>query len=208
MAKGNDNVSKQTLYIATGLALFVGFMVGVVFSSFQSDSSTVAQNNRGGVPSQSVVQQGGLTPEQASAILALEQRVAANPADSSAWVELGNTYYDTSNFDKAIKAYTKYDELQPGNANVLTDMGVMYRSKGQPQEAIATFEKAIMADPRHELARFNKGIVQMYDLGDIPGAIASWEGVLQINPAATAANGTPISQIIAEAKARLSGAGQ
>jgi hypothetical protein len=48
----------------------------------------------------------------------------------------------------------------------------------------------------------------MYDLGDIPGAIASWESVLQINPAATAANGTPISQIIAEAKARLSGAGQ
>jgi len=208
MGNGNNGVTKQTLYITAGVALFVGFMIGVVYSSFQSDSPSVVQNKGGGAPPQSVMQQGGPTAQQASAILALEQRVSANPADSAAWVELGNLYFDTSNYFKAITAYTKYDQLQPGNANVLTDLGVMYRRSGQPQQAIATFDKAIMADPSHELARFNKGIVQLYDLKDIQGAIASWEGLLQVNPAATAANGTPISQLVADAKARLSGPGQ
>ena len=121
---------------------------------------------------------------------------------------MGNTYFDTSRFSKAIRAYTKYDEIQPGNANVLTDLGVMYRRNGQPQEALATFEKAMSADPRHELSRFNKAIVLMYDLGDIPGAIAAWEEQLKINPAAVAGNGSSISEFVANAKAQLTGAGK
>ena len=208
MGTKNDSVAKLTMYIVAGVALLAGFMGGVVFSSLQSDSYPVAQSNTGSPPSQAGAQQGGVSPQQASQILALEQRVAANPADSSAWVQLGNTYFDASRFDKAIRAYTKYDALQPGNANVLTDLGVMYRRNKQSQEALATFDKAIVGDPKHEQARFNKGIVQMYDLGDIQGAVATWEGLLQVNPGAIAANGTLMSQIVADAKKQLSGAGQ
>lgn len=208
MGKASDSVTKQTLYIVAGIAVLVGFMGGVVFSSLQSESYPVAQNNRGTAPPPATAQQGGVTAQQASQILALEQRVASNPADANSWVQLGNTYFDASRFDKAIRAYTKYNELQPGNANVLTDLGVMYRRNGQPQDALSAFDSAIMADPRHEQARFNKGIVQMYDLGDIQGAITSWTELVTINPGAIAANGTPISQIIADAKSQLSGAGQ
>ena len=195
MGTGKDSVTKQTLYIVASIALLVGFLGGVVYSSLQTDLYPVAQDNRGAAPPQAGAQQGGLSPQQASQILALEQRVSSNPSDSAAWVQLGNIYFDASRFDKAIKAYTKYDELQPGNANVLTDLGVMFRRNSQVREAIATFEKAIMADPKNEQARFNKGIVQMFDLRDIPGAITTWEALLQINPGAIA-------------KAQLSEAGQ
>ena len=208
MGTGKDSVTKQTLYIVAGIALLAGFLVGVVYSSFQTDSYPVAQNNRGAAPPKAGAQQGGLSPQQASQILALEQRVSSDPSDSAAWVQLGNTYFDASRFDKAIRAYTKYNELQPGNANVLTDLGVMFRRNGQPQEALAAFEKAIIADPRNEQARFNKGIVLMFDLRDAPGAIATWEGLMKMNPGAIAANGTPISQMIIDAKAQLSGPGQ
>nr|MBF0222531.1 tetratricopeptide repeat protein [Desulfobulbaceae bacterium] len=207
MGTASNSVTKQTLYIVAGIAAVVGFMAGVVFSSLQTESYPVAQNNRGPAP-QATVQQGGVTPQQASQILALEQRVSTNPADANAWVQLGNTYFDASRFDKAIRAYTKYNELQPGNANVLTDLGVMYRRSGDPQQALANFESAIMADPRHEQSRFNKGIVLMYDLGDIQGAVTTWQELLTINPGAIAGNGTPISEIIADAKSKLPGAGQ
>lgn len=205
MAVDKDQVTKQILYIAIGVALVVGFLAGIIYSSIQSDTYT------GGVPQpqQAAAPQGGggqgLSPQQASTILALEQRVAANPADVEAWVQLGNTYFDASRYAKAIRAYEKSLELQPGNANVLTDLGVMYRGNGQPEQAVASFDKAIAAQPNHEQSRFNKGIVLMYDMGDIPGAIAAWQGLLEVNPGATASNGIPVSEIIADARKQLGG---
>jgi tetratricopeptide (TPR) repeat protein len=52
------------------------------------------------------------------------------------------------------------------NPNVITDLGIMYRKVGQFQKAIETFNRAITIDPQAKQARFNKGIVQLYDLGD------------------------------------------
>jgi cytochrome c-type biogenesis protein CcmH/NrfG len=151
------------------------------------------------------VQGGGLTPQQASQILALEQEVAANPQDGEAWTQLGHVYFDTDNPDKAIRAYTKSLEINPNDANVLTDLGVMYRRAGFFQEALAVFDKARAIAPKHEQSRFNKGIVLMYDLGDINGAIAAWEELLEVNPQAQASNGVPVSQFIDEAKKQAAG---
>ncbi len=134
---------------------------------------------------------------------ALEQRVKANPQDVDAWTKLGHVYFDTNRADQAIRSYSKSLELSPGDPNVLTDLGVMYRRVGRHQEAIASFDKAIAANSKHEQSRFNKGIVQMYDLGDVPGAVATWEALIAVNPVAKAANGTSISQIIDDAKKQL-----
>ena len=88
------------------------------------------------------------------------------------------------NKKKAKKAapYEKSLELNPRNANVLTDLGIMYRRNGQPQKAIEKFDEAIVVNPRHEMSRVNKGIVLMHGLGDREGAIESWEELLGINP--------------------------
>jgi len=209
-AKANleDYVKKQTMYIAVVIALVVGALGGIIFSSVNSDNYGVPVAQQGGGPGGPPQQASGLSPQQASTILALEQRVASNPSDAAAWTQLGNTYFDASKFQKAIRAYSKSLELRPADPNVLTDLGVMYRRNGQPTDAIKAFEGAIAANPNHEQARFNKGIVLMYDLGDITGAIATWQELLAKNPAATASNGIPISQIIAEAQAKLPAGGQ
>jgi cytochrome c-type biogenesis protein CcmH/NrfG len=149
----------------------------------------------------------GLNAQQASSILSLEQRVATNANDADAWVQLGNTYFDTNNFVKAIAAYNHYLTLQPKNANVLTDLGIMYRNNGQPTEAITTFDRALAVDPNHVQASFNKGVVLMNDLHDIEGAIAVWQKLLDANPAATAANGMPITQVIEDAKKQMAAGG-
>jgi cytochrome c-type biogenesis protein CcmH/NrfG len=147
-------------------------------------------------PPQQQQTQPDLSSQQARNILALEQEVAVNPTNVEAWTQLGNVYFDTGNFAKAINAYTKSLELSPGNPNVLTDLGVMYRRNGQPEKALASFEKAMTVAPNHEQSRFNKGIVLRYDMNDREGAIKAWEELLKINPGAMAPNGQPLSEAI------------
>lgn len=203
MASNKDLVKKQTLYIGVGVAFIVGFLGGIVFSSVQSDNYGGPQQRQASAPGQQAGQAPGLNPQQAGQILALEQRVAANPSDADSWVKLGNIYFDSSKFDKAIRAYEKSLEIRPGNANVLTDLGVMYRRSGNPTMAINAFDRAIVGNPKHEQARFNKGIVLQYDMANVAEAIKTWEGLLAVNPGAAASNGVPVTQLIDEAKKQL-----
>ncbi len=201
MAKvDRDYVKKETMYIGIGVALVVGVLVGIVVNSSQSGFSQAPTQSKVSGPAQV---QSGITSQQASQIMDLEQQVKANPQDVNAWTQLGHVYFDTNRVDQAIRAYSKSLELRPGDANVLTDLGVMYRRAGRFQEALATFDIAIAANPIHEQAKFNKGIVLMYDLGNVQAAVDVWTLLLNANPGATAANGTPISQIIADAKNQL-----
>jgi len=71
-----------------------------------------------------------------------------------------------------------------------------YRRSGQPRKAIEKFDKAVAVDPKHETARFNKGIVLMHDLGDRDGAIRTWEDLLEINPLAMAGNNQSVDQMV------------
>ena len=187
-------VKKETTMIVALVALVVGFLGGIFYSAMQSSPSGPVQTTSGPPPQQQ--QQPGFSSDQAKKILALEQEVALNPTNVNAWIQLGNIYFDTNSFEKAIRAYEKSLELSPNNANVLTDLGVMYRRAGQPQKALDAFDRAMTIAPGHEQSRFNKGIVLRYDLNDREGAIKAWEELLKINPNAMAPNGIPLTEAI------------
>lgn len=210
MAQNTGSVSTQTLVVSVCVAVAVGFFGGVIYSSLHGGSLPQPQATTSSpmppVPGQQF--QGGIDPQQASAILSLEQRVAVNPNDSEAWLQLGNTYFDTHDFVKSINAYNKYLAFQPNNPNVLTDLGIMYRNNGQTTEAIAAFDRAIAADPKHVQAPFNKGIVLLNDMRDPQAAIAVWQKLVEINPSATSSDGMPVTQLIEEVtRQKLSGEG-
>ena len=76
----------------------------------------------------------------------------------------------------------------------------MYRRSGNPKKAVEMFEKVIALDPQQENARFNKGIVLLHDLKDEEGAVAAWEGLLEINPVAMAPNGQSVDELIQQYK--------
>jgi cytochrome c-type biogenesis protein CcmH/NrfG len=207
MAQNDGKVNTQTMAIAVVAALAVGFFGGVIYSSIQSIPSTklppVQQTANPPLKGGQGQPPSGLNPQQSSTILSLEQRVASNANDAEAWMQLGNTYFDTNNFVKSIAAYNHYLTLQPNNSNVLTDLGIMYRNNGQPTEAIASFDRAIASDPKHVQAPFNKGIVLMNDLHDHQAAIDVWQKLIDTNPGATASNGMPITQVIEDAKKQM-----
>ena len=200
MAKRSKNddaryVRKETLWLCTLLALAVGFFSGVMFGVFKSDTVNV--------PGQSPpVQANPNAPDAGTAnmIAALEKETRSNPGNLQAWVELGNSYFDTDQYEKSIQAYRKALEIDPGNANVWTDMGVMYRRNGNPQEAINAFSRAIEVNPKHEVSRMNKGIVLLHDLQDVDGALDAWEGLLEINPVAMAPTGRSVDEIVQQLK--------
>jgi cytochrome c-type biogenesis protein CcmH/NrfG len=129
-------------------------------------------------------------------IQALERETSENPDHVEGWIQLGNAYFDTDQYEKAIAAYRKSLAIDPKNPNVWTDMGVMYRRRGEPQKAVEAFDQAAEMDPKHEISRFNKGIVLLHDLKDMEGAVKVWEDVLRINPFARAPNGQPLMELV------------
>ncbi len=173
-----------------------GFLAGIAFTVFKG--TTVGPQPMAAAPADQETTQ---TAETRQALVNLEAEVTANPANFDAWTRLGHLYYDTDQPTKAIAAYNKSLELQKGDANLLTDLGVMYRKTNQFQKAIECFDRAMKEDPSHIPSRYNKGIVMMYDLSDVSGAIASWEGLLRIDPRAKTASGESIRDLVDKMKA-------
>ena len=128
-------------------------------------------------------------------IASLEAQAVKSPKSAVSWTRLGNAYYDTDQYLKAIDAYEKSIELNPVDPNVLTDMGVMYRRLNRPEDAIKQFERASMVDPSHDLSMYNKGIVLLHDLRDTQGAIDTWETLAKRSPQFR----TPEGQLLTEA---------
>ncbi len=189
---GSDTVKKETMLIVGFVCLVAGFVGGIAFSAYKGGPTMPSQSRIPQQPvaqPQSQAQPKGPNAQQAKRIQDLELRTSMNAEDVGAWTQLGNIYFDTAQYVKSIKAYNKSLSLAPGNPDVLTDMGVMYRRNNQPKKALKAFDKAIAANPRHETARFNKGIVLLHDLNDPDGAAEAWEGLLEVNPNATTPGG-------------------
>ncbi len=178
-------VSLNTALIIGLIALLIGFFGGNIYNAYKLDSAGTSQN-----PSMN-------TPIQDSGrMFALEQQLKSNPNNAAAWMELGNLYFDANKSQDAIRAYTQYLSINPNNANVWTDLGVMYRRVGNPTEAISSFDKAMEQDPRHEHARFNKGIVLYYDVGFQDEGIKVWQELSKINPNFRTPDGNTIEDLL------------
>jgi cytochrome c-type biogenesis protein CcmH/NrfG len=115
-------------------------------------------------------------------INAMQAMVAQDPKNREAWVQLGNDFFDTRQPQKAIDAYGRALDLNPNDANVLTDQGVMYRDLHQFDKAIANFTKANQVDPKHVQSLYNLGVVYLNDLKQPKKAIDTWTKVIQSAP--------------------------
>ena len=182
-------VTLNTALIIGIVGLIVGFIGGNIYSLYKSGAMGPQQSN---VLSSSQ----GISTAQSSRMLSLEREVEKNPSHQAAWLELANLYFDTGKHQDAVQAYSKYLSLNPNNPDVWTDLGVMYRRIGNPVEAVSSFDKAIQLNPQHEQARFNKGIVQFYDLGDRDAALQTWQELIEINPNFVTTSGQTIKEFV------------
>jgi tetratricopeptide (TPR) repeat protein len=85
-------------------------------------------------------------------------------------------------------------------------MGTAYWYMGDPDTAIAQFERSLTYNPNHPDTLYNMGIVKLQGKSDPAGAIAVWEKLMKVDPAfAARAN---VSQMIAKARQQAGGAAQ
>jgi cytochrome c-type biogenesis protein CcmH/NrfG len=179
-------------YGIVAIAFVAGLLTGVLLTLYKTGGSPAADLHQN-------IEQKTAT-DLSDQIAGLEFKTSQNPGDVAGWIQLGNLCFDANLADKAIVAYEKALALKPDNADVLTDLGVMYRKAGKFDKAIQCFDKAIAINPKHEIARFNKGIVLMHDLNDPKGAIKAWEELLAVNPLAMAPNGQSIDEMLKKMK--------
>jgi cytochrome c-type biogenesis protein CcmH/NrfG len=190
-------VKTSNLYLTVLVTLAIGFLGGVLFSSYRSASIAPAANQP---PSPSTSATVPLTKEQSQTLAALTKATRATPDNVRAWTQLGHFYFDVGRIKKAIEAYQKSLSLDADRPDIWTDIGVMHRRNGDPEKAIESFDRALSINGRHEVAMFNKGVVLMHDFNDAKAALNTWEMLVQINPNAKAPNGQLVQTLVTQLK--------
>lgn len=182
-------MKKETVILIVVIAFLAGFITGATVAILKGkkgvEISALQQRPQMAPPSGPP----GPSPvEVASKIKTLKEIIQKDPKNLPAWVELGNLYFDSDQPKEAIEAYSKYLAVKPGNPDVRTDMGIMYRRLGDFDRAIEEFRKAAQSDPKHINSRYNIGIVLLHDKQDIKAAIKAWEEYLRVDPGSERAN--------------------
>ena len=194
----------STAIIAIILSFVLGAVVGSLVPQFRqpqgSPQSAPVAASAPQQPTQSDQQaaQPQIPHEQLRVIQELEKQLANEPAKRELYVALGNACFDARQHERAIRAYEKALEMNDRDADVLTDVGIMYREAGAYDMALARFRQAQTVDPAHINAAFNEGVVLYYDLQRKPEALARWQRLLDANPAARAPNGKALGDLIKE----------
>jgi len=116
---------------------------------------------------------------QAAPLLA---KLKSNPNDPELLARLGNLYYDAQQYPNAIQFYSRVLAIRPADASVRTDMGTAYWYMGNPDLAIAQFDKALASAPNNPNTLFNRGLVKWKGKKDGAGAIADWNQLLSASP--------------------------
>jgi tetratricopeptide (TPR) repeat protein len=170
-------MKKGLAFLFMGIAFIVGIVLGVVL--------TVLYEERGGspmLPPAAGPSSTAISKEIGEQVRSLQAILKNDPQNRKALIDLGNVYFDAEQFEPAIEMYSRALEIEPKDADVRTDRGIMYRRKGEIERAIADFRKAAGDNPQHVNSRYNLGVVLLHDKGDMKGAILAWEDYLKVDP--------------------------
>lgn len=184
-----DNV----LFILIGI--LVGFIAGYLMQEVMitrqparlvhGDAGAAGARPPGGGPGASA---GGQADQQAAAqaraqeIAQLQTYLESNPEDERAVLRLANLSYDLQDWSDCIQYYERFLELEPGQPDVLSDLGVCYQKIGEPQRALEAFDRAQEISPDHWQSRFNEVVILAFDLGDFERAERVLEELRELQP--------------------------
>jgi len=174
--------------IAIGIAgIFFGLLVGWIVGS-QSARSVPA-------PPQAAAPPAGATPAASSSgaqgsppaldenrVTELTNRANSSPRDAAVRAALGNLYFDAERYPDAIRWYQASLDIDAGNPNVSTDLGVAYYYSNQADKALAQFARSLSIDPKHAKTLLNVGVVRAFGKQDLAGATEAWQKVIDLAP--------------------------
>lgn len=190
--------SSAQVYIMSAICLLLGIAVGYLVRGPGQPANVVTPTTTAAAADTSVPPTPEMMKRMAETKAApLLAQLQSSPNDPQLLAEIGNIYYDTQNYQDAI-AYYKRSLALKEDPNVRTDMGTSYFYVGDPDAALAEFDRTLKANPKFENALLNVGIVKFNGKMDARGAIAAWEQLLKQNP--NHPRRADIEQMIAQAK--------
>lgn len=100
----------------------------------------------------------------------LQEALERDPNDAEALLRLANLNFDIQRWERAGELYARLLVLRPGDPDVLTDLGITLRARGDFAGALARFREAQQREPDHWQARFNEVVVLAFDQRDYGAA--------------------------------------
>ena len=98
------------------------------------------------------------------------------------FMKLGNFYFESKDYEKAIGQYKAVLEKEPENASALFNRGFAYDEKGDFDKAIEDYDLYLeKINPRSAAAYYNRGLVYTH-LGQYERAIEGYNKAIELNP--------------------------
>jgi tetratricopeptide (TPR) repeat protein len=114
------------------------------------------------------------------AVRVLQQIIADNPREASAWLLLGQLLRQQGQLGQAEGALAQVVEVNPGSVEGWFHLGVVRALRHQTGEAAAAFRQVVRLKPDHTLAHYNLGLCLRNS--DREGARAALKMALRCQP--------------------------
>ena len=147
-----------------------GFALGLVVGSFLIGphlGSTPSLGPAGGVANAAETSAPAAAPsgapsmEQMNAVRerlgTLKATLEKDPRNLGALTQLGNMYMDAAKYAQAAEYFERALAVRE-DPTVRTDLGICYKQNGQPEKAIAAFERAASEAPDQWQALYNEAV--------------------------------------------------
>jgi cytochrome c-type biogenesis protein CcmH/NrfG len=167
-------------YVLAVITLMLGVAVGYLFRGSSSTTAPASSSGASWTPGSGSFQPSSLP--LSSTIQPLLDRLKENPNDPELLANIGNQYYDSREYEKAIGYYEKSLKLKPQDVNVRTDMGTAIWYSGDADRAIREYETSLKYQANHAQTLFNMGVVKWQGKQDAKAALELWQKLLTVSP--------------------------
>jgi len=167
-----ENNSFKLIAVILLLALPLSLYFYTLRGTPQAMSTNIAQQNS---------QQPQMSLEEA--VAQLEEKLKENPDDVDGQMLLARTQFSMKNYDKAVTAYRKANELAPNESVILTELAEAIALKnnkgtflGEPEKYLA---KAYELNPQNQKAIWLYGMT-FYEKQDYAKTLDLWTGLYEM----------------------------
>ena len=130
-----------------------------------AEAGAMGQQQQGAAPGGPAAPAGGPGGGPAMAqIEELKNRVAQNPNDAEAVLQLAGMNFQIQNWPRAAELFEQYLKLRPGDPNAMTDLGTSYLQAGQVEKSLTVFQQVRQQNPGYWQSYFNE-IIALATLG-------------------------------------------
>ncbi|MEI7474369.1 MAG: tetratricopeptide repeat protein [bacterium] len=107
-------------------------------------------------------------------------KLAQNPQDPEALMNMGVILQKNKKYDEAMNMYNQAEQLDPTNETLRLNKGTLFQQQGDLQTALQAYETILDVNPKNTLALYYRATA-LRDMGRTDEALAAFYNVLNID---------------------------